>query len=337
MMLYTSSMTKDLEYSSANFPTVIVNDGSVETIEQAERWIGGNLQDLKRELDSSGAVLFRDFPIADVEGFDRFFSAFGYANFTYRESLSNAVRIDHTERVFTANEAPKDVEIFIHNEMAQTPIYPNVISLFCQTAAEKGGATTICRSDEIYNQLLASHPDLTEKLETLGVKYTSRMPSEDMAESGQGRSWKGTLSVDTRDQAEGKLQELGYSWQWNDDGSLSAQTSTLPAVQTYSTGRKVFFNQLIAAYMGWEGVRDNPSVALCFGDGSDIPASFLDAAVRIAESISHDLAWQDGDVAIVNNMLSMHGRRPYSGDRKRSVFVTLGLNRDRANLRQNEV
>jgi len=324
-MPYTSSMLVDLKYSEQEFPTIVVNDGSVETIEQAKLWVTENLESLKKELGCSGAILFRGFPIADAQGFDEFFAAFEYPNFTYKESLSNAVRVNHTEYVFTANEAPKDVEIYLHNEMAQTPIYPGIISLFCENAADQGGETVICRSDFVYKRLLASEPKLTAELEAKGIKYTTMMPAQDAPESGQGRSWRGTLSVESIAEAEEKLGSLGYSWQWNEDGSLSAQTSALPAIRGLKAERKVFFNQIIAAYSGWKGVKDNPSKALCFGDDSEIPKHFLDTIVSIAHDASYNLLWQDGDVAIVDNNLAMHGRLPYSGDRKRKVLVVLGL------------
>lgn len=323
-MPYTSNMLNDLEYSTEHFPTIIINDGSVDTLSQAEQWIANNRDTIKKELSSTGAILFRGFPVSDAQSYDAFFSAFDYANFTYQESLSNAVRINHTERVFTANEAPKDVEIYIHNEMAQTPFYPSVISLFCESAADHGGETVICRSDSIYDQLREEEPELTDKLERVGVKYTTLMPLNDDPETGQGRSWKGTLSVDSVEQAEAKLQSLGYSWVWEEDGSLRAQTAALPAIRTLDGGRKVFFNQIIAAYSGWKGVKENPGSALCFGDDSELSKDFLDKIVAIAKSLSYNLPWQDGDVAVVDNNLAMHGRLPFSGDRKRKVLVVLG-------------
>lgn len=324
-MAYISNMVEGLQYDPKNFPTLILNDGSVTTLTEARQWVKENLAALKSELNCSGAILFRGFPVADAVGFDSFFAAFNYPNFTYKESLSNAVRINHTEYVFTANEAPKDVEIYLHNEMAQTPIHPDIISLFCEHAADQGGATVICRSDFIYEQLVLAEPELTHKLEQTGIKYTTMMPAEDAPESGQGRSWKGTLSVETVEQAENKLRSLGYSWQWNEDGSLSAQTAALAAIKTLQGGRKVFFNQIVAAYLGWNGVKENPGVALCFGDDSAIGKDFLDTIVSIAKSQSYNLEWQDGDVAIVANNLAMHGRLPYSGQRKRKVLVVLGL------------
>lgn len=149
------------------------------------------------------------------------------------------------------------------------------------------------------------------------------MPSADDATSGQGRSWKSTLSVETKDEAHNKLIELGYEWEWLEDGSLKAVTPVLPAVVTLENNVQVFYNQLIAAYMGWKGVRENPSIAITFGDGSAIPKAGLDKIVELSKVFTFDLAWQDGDVALVDNEMAMHGRRPFTGERKRQVLVAL--------------
>ena len=109
-----------------------------------------------------------------------------------------------------------------------------------------------------------------------------------------------------------------------EDGSLRAITPVLPAVIELSDGSEVFYNQLIAAYMGWKGVRENPSSAITFGDGSAIPKAGLERVAELSETYTFDLEWQDGDVAIVDNYRAMHGRRPYSGEGKRGVLVALG-------------
>ncbi|MBU3003751.1 TauD/TfdA family dioxygenase [Paraglaciecola arctica] len=314
-----------LDCGDSVFPSVVVNDGSMTSQQQCADWIKSNLPELEAKLKESGAILFRGFPVDSAESFDEFSNSFGYPNFTYKESLSNAVRINFTKRVFTANEAPKDVEIFLHHEMAQTPISPSKLFFFCKSAAEQGGETPLCRSDMLFANLLKQMPEVAADFANKGLKYTTQMPAEDDSNSGQGRSWKSTLSVQDQTQAEHKLAELGYSWEWLEDGSLRATTPVLPAVIDIGNDKKVFYNQLIAAYMGWKGVRENPSSAITFGDGTPIPIEGLQLAVKLSEKYTFDLPWQDGDVALVDNYMAMHGRRPFSGERKRQVLVALAI------------
>src|SRR5207253_6383714 len=106
----------------------------------ATRWLAANAGEFVERAVRHGVVLFRGFPVRTAEDFDAFVAAFGLANFPYYESLSNAVRVNRTPRVFTANEAPPSVTIFLHHEMAQTPVYPSKLFFFFEQPAETGGA-----------------------------------------------------------------------------------------------------------------------------------------------------------------------------------------------------
>lgn len=318
-----ATLTDQLDFGSSVFPRALFNNNVCLTVDDFATWLDDNVATVEAELMRSGAVLFRGFPVDSAETFDAFSAAFGYPSFTYQESLSNAVRINFTERVFTANEAPKDVEIYLHHEMAQTPVSPDKLFFFCKSAADSGGATPICRSDKLYEALSQKRPELAKEFASKGLIYTTQMPKLDDSESGQGRSWRSTLSVDNTEQAETKLRELGYSWQWLDNGSLRASTPILPAVRTLNDGTHVFYNQLIAAYMGWQGVREDPSSAITFGDGSHIKSDDLKMIVELSNDFTYDLKWLDGDVVLIDNKMTMHGRRPFTGERKREVLVAL--------------
>lgn len=305
------------------FPHLIESTNDLSDADAAASWVRQNAKALKAALAIDGAILFRGFPITSAEDFDRFSAAFDYGEFTYEESLSNAVRINRTRRVFTANEAPPEVEIFLHHEMAQTPVYPQKIFFCCLSAAEEGGATPICRSDDLFDALKKSHPEWANQFSTLGVKYSTHMPGDDDIRSGQGRSWKSTLSVSSRDEAEARLTELGYSWQWFDDGSLLTTTPALAAVRELPDGRHSFFNQVIAAYRGWKRRDEAGKPVLTFGNGETIPDELLEALVDLSRDFIVPIAWQDGDIALVDNYRVMHGRFPYAGNRRREVLVCL--------------
>jgi hypothetical protein len=271
---------------------------------------------MKRRVEEHGAILFRGFPLKSPEDFDQFVTAFDLPNFPYKKSLSNAVRVNWTERVFSANEAPANVTIYFHHEMAQTPVFPMQLFFFCQIPAEQGGATPICRSDALYDKLAELCPQFISDCERKGLQYTNVMPSFDDAASGMGRSWQSTLEAKTQEEAEERLRGLGYSWQWLADGCLKATTPVLPAVRELTGGRKSFFNQLIAAFQGWKDVRNDPSKAICFGDGAPLDAAAVEMAIHLAEEFTFDIPWQAGDVAFVDNCVAMHGRRTFVGTRK---------------------
>ncbi|MCA8998457.1 MAG: TauD/TfdA family dioxygenase [Planctomycetaceae bacterium] len=303
-------------YEGSVFPLVITCDSPDATLEDVKAWIQENRDTLTEEASVNGTILFRDFPVPSVEAFDEFIQAFGYRNFKYEDSLSNAVRVVKTERVFTANEAPPNVTIFFHHEMAQTPVYPGKLMFYCEVAPESGGATPLCRSDVLYERMQRELPEFCRACEEKGLKYTNVMPAANDPTSGMGRSWQSTLATETKEGAETRLAKLGYSWEWLDDGCLKATTPVLPAVRELPDGRKVFFNQLIAAYKGWKDTRNDPSKAITHGDGTILDRDAVLRAADIAEELAFDVPWQVGDVALVDNYVAMHGRRTFTGTRR---------------------
>ena len=279
-------------------------------------FVRANRDMLLEQAATNGAVLLRDIGVESVEGFDAVVGALGLANFPYKQSLSNAVRVNRTKRVFSANEAPPEVQIFFHHEMAQTPLFPKWILFSCEIAPQEGGATPLCRSDVLFERLKAECPDFVTACEQRGLQYSNVMPGVDDAASGMGRSWASTLGVADKDAAEDRLRKLGYSWQWQDNGCLRATTPPLPAVMDLPDGRKTFFNQLIAAFCGWKDERNDPSKAIQYGDGSALDADAVRKAAAIADEITFYMKWQVGDVVLIDNTVVMHARQPFVGKRK---------------------
>ncbi len=192
-------------YGGDAFPLVLTSATSGATLDQTVAWLGDRRDELLAQGASHGTVLFRGFPLATAEDFDRFVAAFNLTNFPYDESMSNAVRVNRTPRVFTANEAPASVTIFLHHEMAQTPIYPSRLFFFCEQAAATGGATPLCRSDVLWQRIVEHCPRFARDCEDKGLRYSNVMPPAADASSGMGRSWQSTLRADTSAAAEERL------------------------------------------------------------------------------------------------------------------------------------
>lgn len=310
-------------HAGAPFPALMVNRDGLAAAADMATWVMAEKDAILARLAASGAVLFRGFPARRAEDFDVFVRAFGWSAFTYGESLSNAVRVNLTERVFTANEAPPEVAIDLHHELAQTPRYPERLFFFCETAPAKGGETPLCRSDTLYDRLAERLPDFVRMCEAEGVSYSLIMPAADDPSAGQGRSWQSTLGVSDRAGAEARLSALGYRWHWLADGALRTSSPTLPVIRTLADGRRAFFNQLVAAYKGWPDISASGVPTLAFGNGKPLPADAMDHVVEEADRLALPLPWQTGDMLLVDNDRVMHGRRPFVG--KRRVLASFAL------------
>jgi alpha-ketoglutarate-dependent taurine dioxygenase len=301
----------------------VKNDSGLNNLKSTQDWLKENQMFIELKLEEHGAIIFKDLPVKTAEDFDQFVSTFNYETFTYEESLSNAVRINKTNKIFTANEAPREVEIFLHHEMAQTPTYPKNIFFFCKSASETGGETPLCRSDQLYEALLKEDKTLIESFEKFGVIYNSIMSSGDELISGQGRSWQKTLGVSSKNDAEAKLSELGYSWDWIEGDNLSVTTKPLKATKELKDGKKSFFNQVIAASLGWKKSSKNQIAPVRFGNDQEIDQSAIEHISELAQSLTLLRSWQDNDILLIDNYRVMHGRKPFSGNKNREVLVSL--------------
>jgi len=301
----------------------VKNDSGLNNLKSTQDWLKENQMFIELKLEEHGAIIFKDLPVKTAEDFDQFVSTFNYDTFTYEESLSNAVRINKTNKIFTANEAPREVEIFLHHEMAQTPTYPKNIFFFCKSASETGGETPLCRSDQLYEALLKEDKTLIESFEKFGVIYNSIMSSGDELISGQGRSWQKTLGVSSKNDAEAKLSELGYSWDWIEGDNLSVTTKPLKATKELKDGKKSFFNQVIAASLGWKKSSKNQIAPVRFGNDQEIDQSAIENISELAQSLTLLRSWQDNDILLIDNYRVMHGRKPFSGNKNREVLVSL--------------
>jgi len=314
--VFLSAVAGQQTHVGGVFPLVYECRGGVGDVEAACAWLREGADERFCEASRHGAVLFRGFPLRTADDFDHFVTATGLPAFTYEDSLSNAVRMNRTPRVFTANEAPPSVSIFFHHEMAQTPHYPAKLFFFCEQPAETGGATPLCRSDVLWERLAAECPRFAHDVATKGLQYSHVMPAAADLASGMGRSWQSTLKTETAAGAEARLEVLGYTWQWLEDGSLRVQTPVLPGVHQLPDGRRSFFNQLIAAYRGWKDARNDPAKSITLGDGSPLDSAAVAVAIRLSDELAFDLPWKTGDVVLVDNFVAMHGRRPFTGTRK---------------------
>ena len=306
-----------------DFLKEIQEDTKLITISSAEKWVHKNKVSIESQLDEYGAVLFSNLPVENAEDFDLFVSAFKYDTFTYEESLSNAVRINKTDKVFTANEAPSEIEIFLHHEMAQTPTYPKNIFFFCKSASQYGGETPLCRSDYLYAELLKEDASLVAKFEKNGVIYNSIMSNGDELVSGQGRSWQKTLGVKSKEEAEIRLNDLGYIGHWIERDSLSVTTKPFAAIKELKDGNKSFFNQVLAASLGWKKNSEGDLSPVTFGNGEEIPQSSIQIISNLASSLTLLREWKDNDILLIDNHRIMHGRKPFSGEKNREVLVSL--------------
>jgi len=290
-------------------------------------WLKEHKESLLQLALEHGAVLLRGFPVDTPEAFADFSEGLGLEKVSM--SGSAAPRKDVVrDVVFTSNESPPSEPIPFHTEMAQAHTPPHYILFYCDVPASEGGETPIILCEEVAEFVRRSFPDFAQDLVQHGIKYKRCMPEVTDATSALGRSWKEVLGVDSRDAAEAALrQDRGHgslndadavtTWTWGQDGSLTTVSPARPGLSfDPRTGKSVFFNALIAAYTGWQDVRNEAKDSVVLGDGRPMPAAAMGAIEEFMMKRRVAFPWQKGDVLLIDNRMAMHSRSPFTPPRK---------------------
>jgi alpha-ketoglutarate-dependent taurine dioxygenase len=263
-----------------------------------------------------GALLFRGFAVSSVPAFERVAGAFANdrLDYVYGSTPRHAVG----NRLFTATEYPASQEIPLHNENSYQREWPLKVAFCCLQPASSGGETPIadmrCVNDAIGRELL-------DAFESRGVRYVRHYhPFVDVP-------WQQVFRTDDRAVLADFCARHEIAHEWLDAGTLrTTQVCQGTAVHPVTQDR-VFFNQahlFHASSVGSDVARsmtelfgpDRLPRQTSFGDGEEIPDSWL-ARIRAAYAESSFVfQWHPGDVLLLDNMRYAHGRRSFTGTRR---------------------
>ena len=274
-------------------------------------------------LGRLGAVLFRGFDVRSADEFRGFAQKFSDKEFfNYAGGASPRTAIE--KNIYNSTEYPPDLTLDLHNELSYSKIYPRHLYFFCQRAPERGGETTLGDSRRILRKI---RPQIVGLFKHKQVLYERNLRSE----TGAGYSWQEAFETDDKSKVEEicRKTETDFEWQPNDYlrlREIRSATSVHP-----ETDEEVWFNQAHgfhesaldeAMLANYRAAKEKPRLNSYFGDGSPICALMLEHVrdVLRKETVAHQ--WQTGDILILDNILTAHGRMSFSGARKIVLAMT---------------
>jgi alpha-ketoglutarate-dependent taurine dioxygenase len=289
---------------------------------------------LTKKLAVHGTLLFRGLPIGNANDFSRFAHAFGFKPHEIIGIVVN--RPELAPNVAPANEAPKEVLIYNHNESPQVPHAPEYIFFYSHKAPAVGGETPISSSLELFQRAKEEIPEFIDELASKGIMSRVVYKVEKQYEGGStlkqafGKDIQEGDDEETRKRkVEQQIARYGRgkytTWEWTDDGGIIL-THKLPAIRTQPlTGLPTLFTGLAAYYKNTQNQGNKSgrkmNTTQLFGDGTPIPEKYLATLAKITDEIRVLHKWQRGDVLVYDNVISQHGRQPWEGEQSDRVVL----------------
>ncbi|MEU6115258.1 TauD/TfdA family dioxygenase [Streptomyces sp. NPDC047117] len=289
----------------------------------AAAWAAAHRPAVDELLRTHGAIVLRDFGIKDADAFEAVAASLVSTLYGDYGDLPHEKDAD---RVYKSTPYPAQQSILFHHESSHMPQWPSRQFFCCVQPSSAGGATPIVDGRKVWAAL---PDDLRDRFEERGIRYVRNfIPGLDVG-------WEQMFGTTDREEVERRCLAQGVECQWQPDGTLRTVQQAPAVISHPGTGERVFFNQLFLHHTAClePSVRevmqslfgDDESAyprSASFGDGSPIDDSAVALLRSVYDSLAQRFTWQQGDMAVIDNMLVSHGRDPFEGERK--IIVAMG-------------
>jgi len=302
-------------------PTVDLEAVSRGGVRATTDWMAAHRSEIGAALTEQGALYFAGARIADREAFAAVRDIVFGEEAPYREN--STPRTDFGSGVYSSTDLPASQGIRQHTENDYTLSPPGKLLFGCLSAPVSGGATTVA--------------DVRSVLAALPEHISGRM-----AEAGWclirnyhpavGLPWTTAFDTDSETEVADYCARNAMRCAWT-DGVLRTEQIRPGIVRHPASGEYSWFNHA-AFWSEWslepairevlidEYGREGLPYATSYGDGTELTESDVAEINSAYERMTRRRPWTRGDLLLIDNTLSSHGRDPYSGPRE--IVVAMG-------------
>lgn len=284
-------------------------------------WVSGHRVQIESYLLHSGAILFRGFGLQAIAEFEQVAQAICPQLFGEYGDLP---RTEVGGKVYGSTPYPADQAILFHNESSHLSRYPLKIWFYCVQPAQQGGETPIVDCRQVYQCLSPSTRERFAKKQLMYVRHYIK---------GLDVCWQDFFHTSNPAIVEAQCRQTGIEFEWLDHDGLRTRQIRPAIAQHPKTQDWVFFNQIQLHHPAFLDAATRTSLVsllgeanlprqVYYGDGSAIEPEVLAEIQSVYQQLEHRFTWQVGDVLMLDNMLTAHGRKPYVGPRR--IVVALG-------------
>ena len=234
----------------------------------------------------------------------------------YRERSSP--RHEMGDKVYTSTDYPADQSIFPHNEHSYSLKLPLKLLFCCLRAAREGGETPIADCRKIYRRI---GPETRERFTRKRYVYVRNFGD------GFGVPWQTAFQTTEKAVVEEYCRRNLIEFEWKEGNRLRTRQYRPAVARHPRTGEMVWFNHATFFHVTTleASIRDSLLASFneedlpnntYYGDGSPIEPSVLDELRQAYVEELVSFRWQEGDVLLLDNMLTAHSRNAFVGPRQ---------------------
>jgi len=250
-----------------------------------------------------GALLLRGFG-TDLESFRRFAQQFCISS-AFNDSRGRNL-LDPTHNIQSVNRGVAPFPL--HPELSREPWRPDVCFFACLNPPSRDGATTLCDGVEIVAQL---PEDVRRAFEKRRLLYLQAALPEELS------YWLGTTHPTDAQLASPPLHSPYFFGRAH--GAI-VRAFTRPALHRPMFCDAPAFGNFILFARYLRGMYDFP----LFEDGSVIPEALVEAVKSVSDRLTAAVAWQRGDLLMLDNSRFMHGRTAVQDPSERLIASYFG-------------
>lgn len=206
-------------------------------------------------------------------------------------------------------------EIGLHIENGNTPRCPDIVTFFAQRAAFEGSQTTICDGARLWDAFDEDRKARWSQKMTVERVLPELLWKRYLANEHPAISEPEEVTMEHVMQFQQAVPGQGFDL--HADGSLTYRLTVDPVRPSAFNGCMGFANAVLGPSHNYEPPRYS------LADGSDVSAGEIEEIRELAETVTREINWQDGDIAVLDNTRVMHGRRAIA-DADRNLFIGMG-------------
>ncbi|WP_320777627.1 TauD/TfdA family dioxygenase [Streptomyces sp. CRN 30] len=285
-------------------------------------WAAGHREALRAAVARHGRVLVRGLGLTDPATAAPVLKRLADGLMADREPF--APRRDYGDGVYSATRWPAQQQMCMHHEVSYALEFPGLMSFACLEAPAEGGATVLADAVDVLRDLPA---DIAERFEREGWLLTRSYNDE------IGASVAEAFGTDDRQAVERYCRANAVEWSWQPDGTLRTRQHRGAVLRHPADGRRCWFNQIaflsrwtmepeVREYLTDVYGEDGLPFDTRFGDGAPIGEDVVRAINAVYDRHTLREPWETGDLLLVDNIRTAHGREPFEGPRE--VLAALG-------------